>query len=289
MTAVMHSSKLRLWLMRLFAMIFIPLLVLGGTEFGLRLGGYGYDTNFFSRVRIDGRDFYVPNERFGSRFFPPAIARTIPAFRFALKKSTNTYRIFLFGESAALGDPDSSYGMGRYLQVLLNERYPGIHFEVICVAITAVDSNVILPIARDCARHEGDLWVVYMGNNEMVGPFGAIKMVPFASDFAGGNKAPPPFGAETAYGLQAPPLGIIRTVVAIKATRIGQLLDNVIRRLRSSSSTPTTWGGMQMFMNSRIGYDDPARLRAYANFKGNLEDILRMAHGAGVPVVLSTV
>src|SRR5208282_4730802 len=289
MNVTAHSSKRRLWLMRLFAMIFIPLFVLSGIELGLRLAGYGYDTNFFSRVRIGGRDFYVPNEEFGCRFFPPAITRTIPAFRFAAIKSTNTYRIFLFGESAALGDPDSSYGMGRYLQVLLNERYPGIHFEVICVAITAVDSNVILPIARDCARHQGDLWVIYMGNNEMVGPFGAIKMVPFAADFAGGNKAPPPFGAETAYGLQAPPLGIIHTVLAIKATRVGQLLDNVIRRIRSDSSTPKEWGGMQMFMNGRIGYADPARLRAYANFKGNLEDIMRTAHRAGVPVVLSTV
>ena len=44
-----------------------------------------------------------------------------------------------------------------------------------------------------------------------------------------------------------------------------------------------------MFMNGRIGYDDPARLRAYGNFKGNLEDILCTAHKAGVPVILSTV
>jgi tetratricopeptide (TPR) repeat protein len=157
--------------------------------------------------------------------------------------------------------------VGRYLQVLLRERYPGTHFEVICVAVTAIDSNVTLQIARDCVRHQGDLWIIYMGNNEMVGPF----------------------GAETAYGLKAPPLGTIRTVVAIKATRIGQLLDNVIRRLRGNSSTPKEWGGMQMFMNGRIGYDDPARLRAYANFRGNLEDILRTAHRAGVPLVLSTV
>jgi tetratricopeptide (TPR) repeat protein len=128
-----------------------------------------------------------------------------------------------------------------------------------------------------------------MGNNEMVGPFGAMKMVPFASNFSNGNKAPPPFGAETAYGLQAPPLWVIRSVSAIKATRIGQLLDNIIRDLRGGSGTPTQWGGMGMFMNGRIGYDDPARLRAYANFRGNLEDILRTAHRAGVPVVLSTV
>ena len=46
---------------------------------------------------------------------------------------------------------------------------------------------------------------------------------------------------------------------------------------------------MEMFMNNRLGYDDPARLRAYRNFSGNLEDILRAAHKVGVPVILSTV
>jgi len=258
-------SRRRLWLMRLFAMIFVPLLVLGGIELGLRLAGYGYDTGFFRLLQINGHNFYVPNEEFSYRFFPPAIARTTPLFRFAAEKATNSYRIFLFGESAANGDPDSTYGVGRYLEVLLRERYPGTDFQVVCVAMTAIDSSTILPIARECARHHGDLWLIYMGNNEMVGPF----------------------GAETSYGLRAPSLGVIRTILAIKTTRIGQLLDSLIRRLKSSS-TPKKWGGMEMFMNGRIGYDDPARLRAYANFKGNLEDILRAAHKAGVPVILST-
>jgi tetratricopeptide (TPR) repeat protein len=267
MAPITQISRCRLWLMRLFVMIFVPALVLGGIELGLRLVGYGYNADFFNRIRINNRDYYVPNEKFGSRFFPAAMARTTTPFRFPAEKATNSYRIFLLGESAAMGDPDPSYGMGRYLQVLLQERYPGIRFEVICVAVTAIDSNVILPIARDCARRQGNLWVIYMGNNEMVGPF----------------------GAETAYGLPAPRLGLIRTILAIKATRLGQLLDDVIQRLRNASATPKTWGGMQMFMNGRIGYDDPARLRAYANFRANLEDILRTAQRAGVPVVLSTV
>jgi tetratricopeptide (TPR) repeat protein len=257
-------SGRRLWLMRLFAMIFVPLVVLGGVELGLRLAGYGYDTSYFRRIQIKGHDFYVPNEKFSDRFFPPAIARTSPNVRFAAEKARNSYRIFLFGESAANGDPDSAYGVGRYLEVLLRERYPGTDFQVVCVALTAIDSSTILPIARECARHQGDLWLIYMGNNEMVGPF----------------------GAETSYGMRAPSLGMIRTILAIKATRIGQLLDALGRRL--NSSTPKKWGGMGMFANNRLGYDDPARLRAYSNFKDNLEDILHAAHKANVPVVLST-
>jgi tetratricopeptide (TPR) repeat protein len=259
-------SKRRLWLMRFFAMIFIPLLVLGGLEVGLRLGGYGYDTHFFRQIQINGHNFYVPNDKFSHRFFPPALARTPLPIGFAAEKATNSYRIFLFGESAARGDPDPTYGVGRYVEVLLRERYPGTDFQVICLAMAAIDSSTILPIARECACHQSDLWLIYMGNNEMVGPF----------------------GAETSYGFHAPRLGVIRTILAIKTTRIGQLLDAFGRRLRSNSSTPKEWGGMEMFMNNRLGYDDPARLRAYANFKGNLEDVLHAAHNAGVPVILST-
>ena len=262
-----HPSGRRLWLMRLFAMIFVPVLFLGGIELMLRLGGYGYDTGFFRRIQIDGHNFYVPNEKFSCRFFPPALARSVEPFRLAPEKATHSYRIFLFGESAANGDPDPTYGVGRYLEVLLRERYPGTDFQVVCVAMTAIDSSTILPIARECAKQQGDLWLIYMGNNEMVGPF----------------------GAETSYGLRAPSRGVIRTILAIKSTRIGELLDAVVRRLKSNSSTPKKWGGMQMFMNGRVGYDDPARLRAYGNFSGNLEDILRTAHKAGVPVILSTV
>ncbi len=89
--------------------------------------------------------------------FPPALARTADTFRFAADKGTNSYRIFLLGESAANGDPDPTYGVGRYVETLLRERYPGTDFQVVCVAMTAIDSSTILPIARDCARHRGRL------------------------------------------------------------------------------------------------------------------------------------
>jgi tetratricopeptide (TPR) repeat protein len=257
----------RLWSYRIFAAVVIPLLVIGGLELGLRLSGYGYPTSFFVKTKIGGVDYYVPNDRFGYRFFPPALARTPVSLRMAVKKPANTYRIFVFGESAAMGDPDPTFGDWRYLQVLLHERFPGTDFEVVCVAMTAINSHVILPIARECARRDGDLWIIYMGNNEMVGPF----------------------GAGTVFGSRVAGINVIRASLAVKSTRLGQLMDSLMQRLGNHSSTPKTWSGLNMFKDHQLRYDDPNRLRAYANFTKNLDDILRAGQNAGVPIILSTV
>ncbi len=257
----------RLWLFRIVAMVILPAAILGGMELVLRLAGYGHPTNFFVRETINGTEFHVPNEFFGYRFFPPALARTPLMLRVAAHKPPGTFRIFLFGESAAQGDPDPTFGAGRYLQTLLNERYPGTHFEVICVAMTAINSHAILPIARECARHEGDLWVIYMGNNEMVGPF----------------------GPSTVFGPRAPKTGLVRFYLAAKATRLGQWMMNVTGHFRAKSEAPKTWTGLDMFKQHQLAYDDAGRLRAYDNFRKNLADILKAARRADVPVLLSTV
>ena len=253
--------------MRLMAATLVPLFLLGFLELGLRVAGYGYSTRFFIPKKINGEEFLIPNRKFTHQFFPPSLARAPLPLRMAAHKREGTYRIFLFGESAAYGDPDPSFGMGRYLEALLETRYPTTDFEVVCVAITAINSHVILPIARDCAKRDGDLWVVYMGNNEMVGPF----------------------GAGTVFGQKAPSLRFVRCVLALKATRIGQLMDHLMTTLRSDSSVPDEWGGIEMFSKNQLRYDDAGRLRAYENFRGNVDDILRAGQQAGVPVILSTV
>ena len=185
----------------------------------------------------------------------------------ATQKPAHTFRIFVFGESAAMGDPDPSFGAWRYLQTLLRDRFPGTDFEVICVAMTAINSHAILPIARECARHDGDLWIIYMGNNEMVGPF----------------------GAGTVFGSRAPGTTWVRADLALKATKTGQLLDNLMQHAGTRSATPKIWSGLDMFKDHQLAYDDPGRLRAYANFKKNLADIVSAGQAAGVPVILSTV
>lgn len=255
----------RAWLFRLAALVVLPLLLLGLTEGGLRLVGYGHSTSFFKKARIQGRDVFVENDKFGLRFFAPELARTPPPVVMPAAKSPGTYRIFLMGESAALGDPRPAYGMGRYLEVLLRERFPETQFEVVCAAMTAINSHAILPIARECARHEGDLWVIYMGNNEMVGPFGAA----------------------TVFGRQVPSLLSIRLAVALKSTRLGQWIDSWVGQWGGKPSR--LWGGMSMFVEQQVAADDPRRQAAHRHFDRNLEEILALAGKAGCPVVLSTV
>lgn len=260
-------DALHRWWMRLAAATLVPLFILGMLEVGLRLAGYGYPTRLFLHRTIGGQEFLVPNEKFARRFFPPALARAPLAGRVAVAKPQGTYRIFLFGESAACGDPEPSFGMGRYLEALLESRYPATDFEVVCVAMAAINSHVILPIARECSEYDGDIWVVYMGNNEMIGPYGAGSV----------------------FGTQAAGLGFVRTVLAIKTTRVGQVLDQLIASVGGAASAPGSWDGINMFRTNTLRHDDPKRLRTYGHFKANLDAILNVGRRAGVPVILSTV
>ena len=259
-------SARRLWLMRLMTIVLVPVLFFGLLELSLRVAGFGYSTSYFLPSEIEGEDYLIPNTTFTYRFFPPDLARRPMELRMAAEKPPGTYRIFLFGESAAYGDPHPLYGVGRQLEILLQARFPGTHFEVVGTAMTAINSHAILPIAREMAQLDGDLWIVYMGNNEMIGAF----------------------GPGTVFGLKALPLGIVRTILALKNTRIGQFLDKLIRDLRSDSKKQEEWGGINMF-SKNLDYADPGRLIAYDNFRGNLQDILDAAISEETPVLLSTV
>jgi tetratricopeptide (TPR) repeat protein len=260
-------STRRRWLFRLGTLVLAPMLLLAGLELCLRLIGFGYPTSFFLRSRVNDQAVYIENQKFSRRFFPPALVRHPQPCLMPAIKSTNTCRIFIFGESAAQGDPEPAFGFARVLEALLREQYPGVKFEVVNVAFTAISSHVIVPIGRDCARRQGDIWIVYMGNNEVVGPY----------------------GAGTVFGLQTPGLGLIRISLAFKGTRLGQLANAMWHRWGQSAATPKVWGGMEMFLNQQVPRDDPRMRRVYAHFEKNLQKIIRLGVSSGARVIVSTV
>jgi tetratricopeptide (TPR) repeat protein len=255
-------SRRRLWLFRLVAVLLAPLL-LSLLEIGLRLGDYGYPTHFYVPSGRAGID--VANYRFGWRFFPPAIARS-PEPHLLSAKPPGTIRIFVLGGSAAQGVPNPRFSFGRILEVMLRERYPGVQFELLNAAMTAINSHVVLEIARDCAAQQPDLFIVYMGNNEVVGPY----------------------GPGTVFQEWSPSLPLIRAGLRLRSTRTGQLLSNTLGSLHPHE-TSRTWRGMGMFMDNAVAADDPRLPPTYANFRQNVSDICHLASRAGAPVILSTV
>src|SRR3954453_12141756 len=85
----------RKWVFRLGSMILLPIVAVLAFELVLRLIGYGYETSFFVRTEIAGRKVLVPNEKFGWRFFGPALARTARPMEIPAVKPPRTCRVFV--------------------------------------------------------------------------------------------------------------------------------------------------------------------------------------------------
>ncbi len=162
----------RSWALRIATAILLPVLLLGLIEGGLRLFGVGFPTTLTIPCAVQGRPAACYNLFFPAPFFPPGMIKTPQAYAIPAEKPKGTYRIFVLGESAAMGDPDPAYAFSRYLEVMLLQRYPAVKFEVVNTGSVAINSHVLLPIAKGLAKEQPDLFIIYSGNNEVVGPYG---------------------------------------------------------------------------------------------------------------------
>ncbi|MFZ5494568.1 MAG: tetratricopeptide repeat protein [Verrucomicrobiota bacterium] len=268
MTAAPHPTPgpaIRLWLFRLGLVLVAPVAFFLGLEGTLRLAGYGRDTRFFIPDEQPG--FVRSNPAYTALFLPASFDLRPINFRVAGKKPPGTVRIVVLGESAAQGIPAPAFGFVPQLRALLRARYPDKTIEVVNTGVVAINSHVVHQIARDAARLSPDLFVVYLGNNEVVGPY----------------------GPGCAYLPAMPPLRVIRASVWVKSTRTGQLLGAVAARLAGARKPPAEWGGMGMFMEHAVRGDDPRLETTCRNFEANLRDIVRVARNAGAKTLLCTV
>ena len=107
---------------------------------------------------------------------------------------------------------------------------------------------------------------IYIGNNEVVGPF----------------------GPETSLTRRDLSLSVIRASIFLKSTRLGQLFDESFRRI-AKKDRPQEWRGMRMFLEHEIPADAPAMAHVYESFRANLRDIIHTARDSGAQVLVSTV
>ena len=167
----------------------------------MRLLHVGFPTDVTVPCTLAGRAASCYTLFFPAPFFPPGMIKTPQAYAIPAEKPLGTFRIFVLGESAAMGDPDPAYGFSRYLEVMLRKRFPAMKFEVVNTGSVAINSHVLLLIAKGLSTHRPDVFIIYSGNNEVVGPYG-------------------PGTALTSSGMN---LFLIRSSIFARSTRIGQL------------------------------------------------------------------
>lgn len=259
-----RAGRLRRWLFRVAAMTVVPAAFFGLLELGLRLFGYGFEPAFF--VPAAGADALTTNQKFAWRFFPPTGSRPPVPDLFARAKPAGTWRVFVFGGSAAMGSPEPAFSFARILEAMLRERYPAARFEVVNAAMEAMNSHVARAIAREAAECQGDLFVVYLGNNEVVGPYGISDTF---TDFT-------------------PSLATIRASMWVKTTRTGQLVHDAIGAVALGGQVQV-WKGMETFVGNTVPAGDPRLAQTYENFRRNLADVFAAGRACGAKVVCCTV
>jgi tetratricopeptide (TPR) repeat protein len=248
------------WILQAGAAVLVPILVLVIVEVSLRVAGAGFSTSLLVPCTVKGTPASCYNLFFATPYFPAGMVQTPRLYSIPKTKAPSTYRIFVLGESAAMGDPDSAYGFSRYLEVMLRQRFPAMKFEVVNTGSVAINSHVVLRIAEGLADQKPDLFIIYSGNNEVVGPYGPGTML-------------------TSVGMSMP---VVRASIFFRSTRIGQFVTKLGTKKRE-------WHGMEMFLDQQVPENSPLMRQAYSNYEENLRDTIKVAQAAGAKVIVSTV
>ena len=146
---------------------------------------------------------------------------------------------------------------------MLRDQFPGERIEIINAAMRGIDSHIIRTIANECAALSPDLFIVYAGNNDMI-------------------------------GLHAPSPGEFTLVSGARWLRFKHALNRLkIMQLGTSLLSVARKDGPEQdqayFRKQRLAFDDSRRESVYRNYDSNLREICAQAQRAGALTLLCTV
>lgn len=246
-----------LWLAILLSCLTVQTALLEGV---LRWCGYGESTHFLVKREVNGITCHTPNRAFYQQFTALPLDRIMTwddlDFQVPAVKAPNAYRIFVFGGSAIYGTRSSA----RILEMMLREALPSVKWEVYNAACPGMNSHVMLQAARACASLEPDLFLIYMGNNEAVGPFGPATKL-----------------GQSRLLWRTP---VIRLLIAANDLRIVQLFR------RTGAVTALNLPDKDALMKMLPGMTDNPRTLAL--YERNVADMCKAAASAGCEVQLCT-
>ncbi|NOX56818.1 MAG: tetratricopeptide repeat protein [Planctomycetes bacterium] len=251
----------KLWAFRIAA-ILLAFAFLAGVELSLRAIGLGPDVSLV--IPVSGspkRAKYQLNELVDLPYLGSISLRGPEERRFDLPKPKKTYRILVFGASTVAGFPyPFELSFPRHLEVLLQAQATGWRIEVLNAGITAINSFALADMVPQGLVAEPDLIIVHAGHNEFYGPGGA---------------------GSSARGLSP---SLFPWIVRIKKLRTSQLI------LRLLASTEEDRELLELLPETlEIPWHGETVRAVEARFRANLEQMVRTAIGAGVPILLTTV
>ncbi len=245
----------------------LPILLLLVVELLLRLFGYGHDTSLFIRYPDDPR-YWVMNKYASALYFSDTANATRGSIEpFAVQKATNTFRVFVLGESTTAGYPYFHNGsFDRWLQFRLMHEHPELHFEFINVSLTAVNSWTVLDFGRQVLQYQPDAVLVYTGHNEYYGALGIGSTSHIANSRL-----------------------LVRTVLTMRRLRLVQLLGSFFSAFRPSGASPDARENLlqRMAADQRIVYGSAAYEAGIRQFRDNMEELCRLVDAKGIPLFLS--
>jgi tetratricopeptide (TPR) repeat protein len=260
------SSRTR-WLFRLAALL-LPVALVLGFEGILRLRGYGgYPLTLRKVGPVDGGTLVLADQAGAISWFfaNPERPGYNDQYCFVTPKPTNTFRIFLVGESAMKGYPQPrNLASSAFLQAMLQDAWPERRVEVINLGTTAVASYPVRGMLNEALEYEPDLIIVHTGHNEFFGTYGVASI-----GQAGGSVWR---------------LGVTRFVHSLAMVQAFEKW----RRPKTANGTTRTLMET-MVGRDYIAPDDPRRAAAARNLHDNLAAMARACRERSVPVMICTV
>lgn len=246
-----------------------PVVFFGLLEIFFRLTGMFAPLRLLEIREHEGRQYFTTNAHYGRLFLQRADVPAPPALWTPVEKPPGTRRVILLGESAAAGFPMTDYHLGRLVEARWRARFPDVPVEVINLSMVAINSHALREFAREALALDPDMFVIYAGHNEVIGPFGpAAKFGPAISS---------PW--------------LTRAALAVRRTHVGRAVEAVMASLTPSSADAGAWRGLDEFQGVRIPHDDPQLDGMLENTEANFRAITQLVvdHGAKVLFCLPAV
>ncbi|MBN1479264.1 hypothetical protein JXA70_03220 [candidate division KSB1 bacterium] len=261
---------------RLYTLItlLIPVLFFLFLEIGLRIANYGGDTRLFVPTPSVNSPYFGLNQNVGRRYFyRDEFTPTPRKDLFLQQKPENGYRIFVLGGSTTAGFPyGNNLTFPRILQRRLIDLFPEKHIEVVNCAFTAINTYTLLDYMDEVLQQQPDLILVYAGHNEYYGALGVASM-----ESVGRSR------------------WLVKTYLNLQHLKIFLWVRNSFHGLRAALSPgaaslpqdPTRTIMARIVRDKKIPYGSRLYQSGLDQFRGNMQDIIKKANKADVPIILS--